>query len=257
MKTWTVPKILCLVLYLCILSSCGSYKQNIMFRSTDDAKPEVFKREASRAEKNYVIQKNDLLTLDVFTNKGERIIDPNPELTSANVNPNAGEIIAINYLVELNGIVKFPVIGELNVEGLTLRQAEEVAQKEYSKFFKEPFVIINFTNKRVTVIGAPGGLVIPLTNQNTRLIEVLALSKGINNDAKANNVKVIRDDKVYNVDFSTIKGFQEGNMIVEPGDVVYIEPIRRPFVEGLKDNAILFSLAVSLTTLVVLLRSIP
>ena len=83
-----------------------------MFRSTDDTKPEVFKREASKAEKNYAIQKNDLLTLDVFTNKGERIIDPNPELTSANVNPNAAEVIAINYLVELNGIVKFPVIGE-------------------------------------------------------------------------------------------------------------------------------------------------
>ncbi|MCX8489810.1 MAG: polysaccharide biosynthesis/export family protein [Cyclobacteriaceae bacterium] len=227
-----------------------------MFRSTDDAKPEVFKRETLKAVKNYVIQKNDLLTLDVFTNNGERIVDPNPELTSANVNPNAGEIVAINYLVDLNGIVKFPVIGELNVEGLTLRQTEEVAQKEYSKFFKEPFVVINFTNKRVTVLGAPGGLVIPLTNQNTRLIEILALSKGINNDAKANKIKVIRNDKVYNIDFSTIKGFQEGNIIVEPGDVFYIEPIRRPFSEGLKDNAILLSLAVSLATLAVLVRSI-
>ena len=255
MKPLAVPKKYCLVLSLCVLSSCASYKQNIMFRSTDDTKPEVFKREASKAEKNYVIQKNDLLTLDVFTNKGERIIDPNPELTSVNANPNASEIIVINYLVELNGIVKFPVIGELNVEGLTLRQAEEVTQKEYAKFFKEPFVIINFTNKRVTVLGAPGGLVIPLTNQNTRLIEILALAKGVNNDAKANKIKVIRDDKVYNIDFSTIKGFQEGNMIIEPGDVVYIEPIRRPFNEGLRDNAILFSLAVSLTTLVVLLRS--
>lgn len=227
-----------------------------MFRSSDDARPETFKREATKAEKNYVIQKNDLLTLDVFTNRGERIIDPNPELTSSNVNPNAAEVVPFNYLVELNGIAKFPVIGELKVEGLTLRQAEEVAQKEYSKFFKEPFVIINFTNKRVVVIGSPGGLVIPLTNQNTSLIEVLALAKGINNDAKANKIKVIRDNKVFNIDFSTIKGFQEGNLIIEPGDVVYVEPIRRPFTEGLKDNAILFSLAVSLATLVVLVRSI-
>ena len=31
-------------------------------------------------EKNYIIQPNDLLELRVYTNKGERIIDPNGEL---------------------------------------------------------------------------------------------------------------------------------------------------------------------------------
>jgi len=241
-----------------VLSSCASYKQNIMFLASEDSKPEVFKREASLTERNYIIQKNDLLTLIVFSNKGEKLIDPNPELTSQNagVPPANNQNNQINYLVELTGIVKLPVIGELKLEGLTLRQAEEIVQKEYVKYFKEPFVILNYVNKRVIILGAPGGQVIPLTNQNTTLVEVIAMAKGLSNDAKANNIKLVRNNKVYQIDFSTIKGFQEGNILVEPGDVVYLEPVRRPFVEGFRDNYIFFSLIISLGTLVIIIRTI-
>jgi polysaccharide export outer membrane protein len=216
----------------------------------------VFKREASLAEKNYVIQKNDLLTINVFTNKGERIIDPNPELSNPNLAANNVQAPQFNYLVELNGIVKFPVIGEIKVEGLTLRQAEEVTQKEYSKYFKESFTLINFVNKRVTVLGAPGGLVLPLTNQNITVIEVLAMARGLSKDAKADQIKLIRGEHVYQLDFSTIEGYRQSNLLVEPGDIIYVEPIRRPFAEGLQDNFIVVSLVVSLTTLLVLIRSL-
>jgi polysaccharide export outer membrane protein len=239
-----------------VVASCASYKQNIMFKATDTAKPEVFKREASLAEKNYVIQKNDLLTINVFTNKGERIIDPNPELSNPNLAANNVQAPQFNYLVELNGIVKFPVIGEIKVEGLTLRQAEEVTQKEYSKYFKESFTLINFVNKRVTVLGAPGGLVLPLTNQNITVIEVLAMARGLSKDAKADQIKLIRGEHVYQLDFSTIEGYRQSNLLVEPGDIIYVEPIRRPFAEGLQDNFIVVSLVVSLTTLLVLIRSL-
>jgi polysaccharide biosynthesis/export protein len=249
-----VRKFLLLSLWSCLLVSCASYKQNIMFRSTPQAEPEQFKREAASVDKNYQIQPNDLLQLDVFTNKGERIVDPNPELTQNAVAATTTTNV-FNYLVESNGLVKFPMIGQLQVNGLTIRQAEEIAQKEYAKFFSDPFVRLSFVNKRVIVLGAVGGQVIPLTNQNVSLIEVLALAKGLNNEAKANNIKLIRGEHVFQIDFSTIQGFKEGNMLIEAGDVVYVEPIRRPFTEALRDNFTVISLIVSLSTLVVVIRS--
>ncbi len=238
-----------------LLVSCASYKQNIMFRPTKDTQPEKFKLEAQAADKNYQIQPNDLLQLDVFTNKGERIVDPNPELTQS-TNAATTTTTVFNYLVEANGIVKLPMIGPLQVKDLTIRQAEEIAQKEFAKYFNDPFVRLSFVNKRVIVLGAVGGQVIPLTNQNVTLVEVLALAKGLSNEAKANNIKLIRGEHVYQIDFSTIQGFKEGNMRVEPGDVVYVEPIRRPFTEALRDNFTVISLIVSLSTLVVVIRSI-
>jgi polysaccharide biosynthesis/export protein len=240
----------CLLGLLCC--SCASYKKNIMFKPTEGYQPEIFKKEAQSIEKDYVIQKNDLLKLEVYSNKGERFIDPNPDISNTGNTGKPQQINQVTYLVDHNGIVKLPLIGEIKLVGLTLRQAEEIAQKEYSKSFTDSYVQLAFANKRVVVLGAPGGQVIPLTNQNVALAEVLALAKGVNNDAKANNIKLIRGSHIYQIDFSTIKGFSEGNMIIEAGDIVYVEPIRRPFTEGLKDNYVLVSLFISILTVVLI-----
>ena len=240
-----------------LLLSCGSYKQNIMFKPSEGYQPEVFKKEASATEKNYVIQKSDYLNLQIFSNNGERLIDPNPEMTGQTTGgKDQQKAEQINYLVDINGIAKLPLVGEMKLEGLTLRQAEEIVQKEYSKFFKDSFVIFSYVNKRVIILGAPGGQVIPLVNQNVRVAEVLAMAKGVNNDGRANNIKLIRGEHVYQIDFSTIKGFGEGNMLVEPGDIIYVEPIRRPFSEGLRDNYILGSLMISIITSFILLNNL-
>jgi polysaccharide biosynthesis/export protein len=235
-----------------LLSSCGSYRQNIMFKVPEGA---GLKRDVQAVEKNYVIQHNDAITLMVYTNDGERVIDPDFKLMKdMPVQNSAGSIRpVIHYLVNTDGNAKLPMVGPITLVGLTLREAEQLLQKEYSKFYHDPFVVLEFHNKRVVVLGAPGGQVIPLVNQNVRLVEVLALAKGIENNAKAHNIRVLRGDQVFVADFSTIDGYTKSNMIMEPGDVVYVEPIRRPLVESIRDYGPVIAVVSSLTTLVIVL----
>lgn len=222
-----------------------------MFKPGEGFQPAAITREATRVERNYVIQRNDYLKLDVYSNKGERLIDPNPELTSGSTTQNENNKLRPNYLVDLTGIAKFPMIGEIKVEGLTLRQAEEVIQKEYEKYFKEPFAVLTYANKRVVVLGAPGGQVIPMNNQNMNLTEVLALAKGIDNNSKAQNIRVMRDDQVFVIDLSTIEGYRSSNLLIQPGDIVYVEPIRRPVSEAFRDYAGIISLTFSIVSLII------
>ena len=100
------------------------------------------------------------------------------------------------YLVDIKGVAKFPMVGEIKIDGLTIRLAEELLQKAYESYYKDSFVILKYVNKRVIVLGAPGGQVIPLANENIHLVEVLALAKGVDNLAKAHNVRVLRGDQV-------------------------------------------------------------
>lgn len=234
-----------------IFFSCASYKQSIMLKSSEN-----WQQEANRVERDFAIQKNDILRLEVNSNKGERLVDPNPELTNTNINTAQNVRQQIDYLVDQNGVVKFPMIGELKLEGLTLRQAEEIVQQEYAGFFKEPFVQLSFVNKRVVILGATGGQVIPLVNQNMTLAEIIALAKGLPNDSKAQSIKVMRGDKVYLVDLSTLEGFQKGNMIMEPNDIVYVEPVIRPLSEGLRDFSGVFTMIVSITTLIAVITNL-
>jgi polysaccharide export outer membrane protein len=217
--------------------------------------PEGYKlqQQVESAEMNYIIQENDYLQLDVYTNKGERIIDPDLELTKDLGNQNLNTRPVPSYLVDINGVAKFPMVGEIKVAGMTIRQAEEVLQKAYTLFYQDAYVILKYINKRVIVLGAMGGQVIPLSNENIKLIEVLALAKGISNDAKAHNIRVLRDDQVFVADLSTIDGYLKNNLAMEPGDIVYVEPVRRPVSEGLRDYGLILSMVTSLTTLVIVI----
>lgn len=210
-------------------------------------------KQLSEAEKNYIISKNDQLQLQVYTNKGERIVDPDFELSKDNASTAGSAKPVQTYLVDINGVAKFPLIGELKVEGLTVRQAEEILQKEYAKYYTESFVIISVSSKRIIVLGAPGGQIIPLVNENIRLVEVLAMAKGLDKNAKAHNIRVIRGDQIYVADFTTFDGYQKDNMLMEPGDIVYIEPVRRPFSEGLQEYGPAISIITSLATLIVVI----
>jgi polysaccharide export outer membrane protein len=158
--------------------------------------------------------------------------------------------------VDINGLIKLPMVGDVKLEGITLKQAEEILQKEYARFFKDPYVQLSFVNKRVIVLGAMGGQVIQLENENVRVAEVLALAKGLDNNSKAQNMRLIRGEKVYEIDFSTIEGFKNGNMLIQSGDIVYVEPVRRPFSEALRDYSGIFTILISMTTLVTLLVSL-
>ncbi len=211
-------------------------------------------------EKNYTIQKNDYLMIEVYTNSGERLIDPDLKLSQTNSNITLDEKKeTTTYLINDSGTTRFPMIGEVKLEGLTLLQAEDILKQAYAKFYEQPFVRLKCTNKRVVVLGGPGGIsgsVVPLINENMKLTEVLALSKGLNSDSKASNIRVLRGDQAYVVDFSTLEGFVKNNMIMEPGDIVYVEPVRRPFSEGLRDNAALLTIFTSISTLIIVLISL-
>jgi polysaccharide biosynthesis/export protein len=200
------------------------------------------------SQSNYLIQKNDRLSLEVYTNLGEVIVDP---AAGGSNQQSEGELSS--YLVDQGGVVKFPLINEFKAEGMTLRQAEKALEDLYGKFYQQPFVKLKYSNKRVIILGAVGSQVVPLENENMKLTEVLALAKGFETDAKANNIRVLRGNDVFMVDFSTIEGYKKYNYTMQPNDVIYVEPIRRPFVEGIRDYGPAVSIISSLATLIVVL----
>ncbi|MEO9965865.1 MAG: polysaccharide biosynthesis/export family protein [Reichenbachiella sp.] len=214
----------------------------------------------NQAERNYVIQPDDLLTLDVFTNDGERIVDPNNELQR-----NAQGLQnrrTFNYLVKTDGTVKFPIVGQVKIDGLSLDQAESTLQEKYNAYYKASFVRLQFANKRVVVLGATaqGGQIIPLENENVSLVEVLALSGGLDMGSKAQNIKVIRGNlanpEIFQVNLATVSGMKQSMLDIEPGDIIYIEPWRRPFFEGTRDIAPILSLLSSTLALVLVLQNL-
>lgn len=239
------------------LSSCKVYRQNILFTTDDELSTSAAAMAIHEAESSYIIRPQDYLQVEVFTNRGERIIDPNFELieeSSINRNQNRPQP---KFLVQEDGKVMLPIVGEVVLGGITLPQADSLLRQHYGEFYKEPFVITSYTNKRVIVLGATGGQVIPLANEQMSVIEVIALAGGVPNDARGHNIRLIRGDLknpiVQVIDLTTIEGIRKAQLKVESGDIIYVEPVRKIVSESLRDISPLLSVITSMVTLIVLI----
>lgn len=250
-----------LIVLLVLFSSCKAWKRDIILRFDEEFSAADLEQSIERASANYRINAGDFLQIDVFTNSGERLIDPNFELANeirGNVQQSRQDL---NYLVQANGTVKLPIIGLQKVDSLTIYEAEELLQEAFSEYYLDSFVRIQPTNRRVTVLGAfsSGGTVIPLPNENITILELLGLAGGLESGAEAATIKLIRgninDPQVYAMDLRTISGMKKTGMVVEPGDVLYVEPWRRPFRQTLTDVAPFISLTTSLTTFILVIST--
>jgi len=231
-----------------------------MFKIEEDQDLAWLSSDIEVLEKQYIIKPNDLLDIRVYTNKGERIIDPNYELQKDINQAQQQQQYRPQFQVFDDGSVKFPMIDTVKIAGMNLREAEQYLSMKYNNFYKDAFVTLEYLNKRVVVLGSPGGKVIPLENENTSIIEVIALAGGIDQSGKAYNIRLIRGDlhhpQVFLIDLSTIEGMRTSMTIALPGDIVYVEPARKIFSEGLKDFMTVFSVLISTLTLVTLIVSL-
>lgn len=263
-------KNLCLIGILALLGACQTYNPKL-FRATSKDLSEQLVSLTKKAEKNYTIKKNDLIKVSVYANDGEIIILPPSirQLNTTNIgtnqinNPNnqfQNQFKEISFLVKQDGFAKLPMVGNIKLNGFTLTQADSVLQIKYSKFYEKPFVVTQYTNKRVIVLKGNSGVLFPLRNEKVNLVEVLAATGGMSRDLKTHNIRLIRGDlhnpQVFLINLSTIDGLAYHNLTVEPNDIIYIEPIRRPFIESLRDISTVLGIFTSLVTTILLAISL-
>ena len=240
-----------------LLSSCKSYKAHIMFKYDEDYPFAAISEQVRLAEKNYIILPSDYLKLEVFTKDGERIIDPDMELNKELIgNNNTINKVDPNYLILPDSTVKLPMIGFIKLGGLTIERGSRLLEDRYAEFYNDPYVILEYVNKRVVVLGATGGQVIPLANENMSVVEIVALAGGITRNTHAENLRLIRNEDVFLIDLSTLEGYYQSNMNVESGDIIYIEPVPRIISQSAQEISLIVSTITALTTLFLLFLSL-
>jgi len=248
-------RILFFVVISFALGSCTINKDLLFKTPTDYTYDEI----PDSTQVEVVIAPNNLLTFNFFTGNGHILIEQaigNGILGGAGQNNQnmMGMRNQISYLVNEDGTVKLPVLGRVNLDGLTLREAETKLEEMYSVYYNEPFVMLQVQNNRVIISPGAGGTaqVITLVNANTTLMEALAMAGGVDNRGNASQIKLLRQDRetgvreVYLIDLSTIEGLESADMIVQANDIIYVEPlplIAREIVQELAPIVTLISTA--------------
>jgi polysaccharide biosynthesis/export protein len=164
-----------------------------------------------------------------------------------------------SFIVDYKGNITLPLVGDVQVKGLTIKMAKQKIREVMKNYLKDPYIDIKFLTFKVTVLGEvyhPGPITV--SNEKANLIDVLATAGDMTDVGNRRTIKIIRGDPrnptVYMVDMTNTKSFNSPGFILQPDDIVYVEPLNRKYLLA-NINLILPYLSIA-STIVLLLNVI-
>ena len=154
---------------------------------------------------------------------------------------NAGDILDISVwneeslqktvVVLPDGMISFPLAGELAAEGKSVTELQNALKKNLAEFLADPLVTVlvaNVSGNTVHIMGKvsnPGSFVM---SQPLNVMQALSLAGGLSPYAEENNIIILRahgdEQKVMPVRYADIKDGDDlsTNIKLESGDVIVI-----------------------------------
>jgi polysaccharide biosynthesis/export protein len=214
-----------------------------------------------------VINPNDLLSISVSSlDPQSTAIFNTPNLPAS---PNAGGNNntlqqAVGYLVNREGIVKFPILGNIKAAGLTKKELENTITSQLvdKKLLFDPIVNVRFLNYRVTVLGEvarPGVINVP--SEQISILEAIGQAGDLTIYGRRENIALIRQEEngtrtVHRLDLNSSQILRSPYFFLQSNDVVYVEPGKAKAATASRGQQLLPSILSGVSILVVIITSI-
>jgi polysaccharide biosynthesis/export protein len=186
--------------------------------------------------KPYRLQSNDILSVSIkaLDAKLVEIFKANTELTQQSTSTD--QLYFNGYTVDDHGNIRIPILGEVNVVGITVEEArKKIEDKLLTDYFKkeaEIFVTVKLAGFRYTVNGEvnnPGTKI--LYQDKVTILEAVANSGDITITGDRKDVKVMRQfpqgTEIYSIDLTNINAMQSPYFYLQPNDYIYIKPLKQ------------------------------
>jgi polysaccharide export outer membrane protein len=134
------------------------------------------------------------------------------------------------YIVDKNGNITFPVLGDLHVAGMTTQQLANVIKEKVSETVKDPIVKVTLINFKVNVLGeVESPRTISVTTEKYSIIDALAACGDLSDYGKRDNIIIMRELADGNREYKRIN-LHDTNLFSSPyfylkqNDIIYVEP---------------------------------
>lgn len=137
------------------------------------------------------------------------------------------------YTVDSYGFIDFPVLGKINVLGLTRAETSEYIKQLLieSRQIKDPVVTVEFMNLGFSVLGEvsrPGRY--RIDRDEFTIFDAISLAGDLTINGERQNVTVVRDsgtdkEKVFTMDLTqSYQVYSSPAYYIQQGDLVYVVP---------------------------------
>jgi polysaccharide export outer membrane protein len=219
-----------------LLSSCVANKKYILIQNAKTNSTSDSSKSSYRLDRTvYKLQVNDILYVSVAStddNVSKAFSHSVGSQQMMQVQGGIGNMMYLTgYSLNINGDINLPIIGNLNLSGLTVPEAQDKIDLELKKYFKVYHLVVKLAEMPFTFIGevVHAGRFSGMINQVT-LFEALALAGDFTPIANRKNVTIIRQNpegvKIYKVDFTQADLINSPYFVLRPNDVIYVEPLK-------------------------------
>ena len=195
----------------------------------------------------------DELRIRVYSNGGDEdeLVKPFNIMGSSVSSMSYG----YGYLVDANGNIQFPILGELHVEGLTRLQLQDAirARLQNDGYVNDPLVLVRFMNFKVFILGSTGGRVLNISNERCTFLEALAMSGGLGMYTRRDRIGVMREVNgrrvIHYLDPRSTAIFDDDFFLLQQNDIIFTEiNSRQYFREAYSNWSLLLSAVSSILT---------
>ena len=214
-----------------LLASCGSQKDVPYFQNSTDV-------DLSRSQYLYDarIMPKDQLTITVSCIDDQAAAPFNmtvPTPYSLTTRSTYSQPMLQTYLVDNEGNIQFPIVGQLHVGGLTKAEAEKMIEgkiKPYMAESEKPIVTVRIPGYQISVIGEvarPGTF--NVSREKITILEALAQAGDLTIYGQRKNVQLIREDStgmksIHYFDLTDANIINSPYFYLQQNDVVYVTP---------------------------------
>lgn len=172
----------------------------------------------------YLIGPGDLLSITVY---GHSELGSGGGMAATGSTGAAAAARPSGNRVDETGSVRLPLIGSVQLSGLSAATAEEKLRRVYKPIIKEPWIsveVVEYRSRPLYLFGnfkKPG---IVYMDRPLTLLQGIALADGIDNSAALRSARLSRGGKVQPVDIYELlaNGDQRQNIWLHPGDAIYL-----------------------------------
>ncbi|WPY99738.1 polysaccharide biosynthesis/export family protein [Christiangramia sp. OXR-203] len=222
-----MKKLLIIAVISSCLFSCATKDQVVYFNNVKS-----LNGQRNLLEYEPKIEKNDVLRINVSSSS------INPEIVAPfQMNQQGGQSSGgggqsqslTGYLVSPKGTINFPVLGTIDVEGLTRTEIQQDLETKIADYVIDPVVDVRIVNFSITVLGEVGNPGrVQINDGRVTMPELLAMSGDINYTGKRQNIRIIRESNgVKSVGFINMTEtdlFSSPYYYLKQNDIVYVEP---------------------------------
>jgi polysaccharide export outer membrane protein len=220
-------KTICRLIPFLFLASCVNLKKAIYF---DDVPNSRIKSTVANLEP--VFEPNDVLSISITSLNPNASAIFNNQPSPASLSTVSGTISnASGYLIDQDGYIQLPVIGNIKAAGLNKKQLKDYIVKTIldKQLLVDPVVTIRYLNFKVTVLGEVAHpTIVNVPNEKVTLLEALGLAGDITIYGKRDNVLILREEGeekiIHRVNLNSAELLTSPYYYLKSNDVVYVEP---------------------------------